>query len=89
MKPSPVPEVKLKFYATLRVKAETDEANCRAKRVKDVLAFLKKNYSEEFNKVLGTCHIFVNQDNVAFLNGPNTILKDGDVLHILPPTGGG
>lgn len=81
--------MKLKFYATLRVKANTHETTCVARRVKDVLIFLKKTYSYEFNAVLATCHIFVNQDNVAFLNGPNTLLKNGDTLHILPPTGGG
>ena len=84
-----MPEVKLKFYATLRVKADCGEITCRAGRLRDALQFLKKTYSADFNRQLASCHIFVNQDNAAFLNGPNTRLKDGDVLHILPPTGGG
>jgi len=83
------PLVKLRFYATLRVKADREEDSCRAARLRDALEFLKRNYNADFNRHLDSCHIFVNQDNAAFLKGPGTRLKEGDVLHILPPTGGG
>ena len=83
------PEVKLRFYATLRAKAGCEEVTCHASKLKDELAFLRNRFGGDFNKHLNYCHIFVNQDNVAFLNGPNTRLHEGDVLHMMPPTGGG
>ena len=83
------PEVTLKFYASLRAKAGVEEATCRAGRVRDAVRFLRREYGPDFNRVLNSCHIYLNKDNVAFLKGPNTRLKEGDVLHLLPPTGGG
>ena len=83
------PVVKIKFYAALRAKAGAEGDECRASRVKDALNCLREKHSPEFNRVLNSCHIFLNHDNIAFLHGPNTKLKEGDVLHILPPAGGG
>jgi MoaD family protein len=83
------PRVTLKFYASLRAKAGRDEVVCEAEKVRDALRFLKTEYSAEFNRVLKSCHIYLNQDNISFLQGVNTRLKDGDVLNLLPPTGGG
>lgn len=83
------PEVTLRFYATLRAKAGCVETSCRAVKVRDVLEYLGHNFNGDFNRHLSWCHIFLNQDNVALLDGPNTRLKDGDILHLMPPTGGG
>jgi len=38
---------------------------------------------------LNSCHIFLNEENIVFMRGLSTRLKEGDTLHILPPTGGG
>jgi len=84
-----VNEVRIRFYATMREKAGQEEISCEASRLKDIISYLKKNYDREFNRNLRSCHIFVNQDNAAHLNGPSTRLRKGDVIHILPPTGGG
>lgn len=83
------PRVTLKFYASLRAKAGRAEADCRAAKVRDALNFLKSEFGPDFNQTLKSCHIYLNQDNISFLHGANTKLKDGDVLHMLPPTGGG
>lgn len=83
------PRVTVKFYATLRTKAGMEETSCRAATLRDVLNFLKKNYGSGFNTQLASCHIFVNSHNAAHLNGPGTKLREGDILHLLPPTGGG
>ena len=84
-----MPEVTLRFYASLRAKAGREEVTCRAGRVRDAIRFLKKEFSSDFNRVLRSCHIYLNEDNISFLQGPNTRLNEGDVLHMLPPTGGG
>ena len=83
------PEVTLKFYASLRAKAGCSEDTCRAGSLRGVLDYLKKNYDGDFNCQLNSCSVFVNSENVAHLNGPATRLTQGDVLHLLPPTGGG
>ncbi len=83
------PEVTVRFYTALRARAGTDEIACRAASVRGVLRYLKSNFGNDFNKTLNSCHIFLNEENIVFLRGASTKLKDGDTLHILPPTGGG
>jgi MoaD family protein len=40
----------------------------------------------EFSEML---YVLVNGKNMAVLNGPKTLLKDGDVISVLPMTAGG
>ncbi|HOX27908.1 MAG TPA: MoaD/ThiS family protein [bacterium] len=84
-----MPEIKVKFYALLRSKVGRDEMTVTASRLKDVMNVLKRDLGPEAVKVISSCHVYINQDNVAFLKGERTSLKEGDVVHILPPTGGG
>jgi MoaD family protein len=83
------PEVTVRFYAALRARAGTDEVLFRAASVRDVIRHLKKNFGKDFNRTLNSCHIFLNEENIVFMRGASTRLKEGDTLHILPPTGGG
>ncbi|HOY62570.1 MAG TPA: MoaD/ThiS family protein [bacterium] len=83
------PEVTVRFYAALRARAGSDEILCRAANVKDVIRHLKSSFGTDFNRVLNSCHIFLNEENIVFMRGLSTRLKEGDTLHILPPTGGG
>jgi len=83
------PTVKVRYYAALRAKAGVEEEDCRASNVKQALNQLRKKHSPEFGKVLNSCHIYINQDSITFLKGASTKLKEGDVMHILPPAGGG
>ena len=83
------PLIKVRFYAALRARAGMEEIECRAVRVRDAIHFLRNRFGHDFNRVLDSCHIYLNQDSITFLQGPNTKLNEGDVLHILPPTGGG
>jgi sulfur-carrier protein len=81
--------VKVKFYATLRKKAGKDELSCRASSVHDAIACIKEEFGPEFIRVMKSCNIFLNSDNITMLQGPLTRLKEGDTLHIFPPMGGG
>jgi molybdopterin synthase sulfur carrier subunit len=46
-------------------------------------------YDEKTGEVKGFLQFLVNGKSVVALNGLQTELKDGDVLAILPPVGGG
>ena len=83
------PLVKVKFYAGLRAKAGREEIECHASKVRDAVHCVRDRFGPDFGRALNSCHIYLNHDSIAFLHGPNTKLKEGDVLHILPPTGGG
>lgn len=65
------------------------EIECEAGSVADALSFLKKNFKPELNALAASSHIYLNADNITFLKGVRTRLKNGDVLHIIPPTAGG
>ncbi|HOO57515.1 MAG TPA: MoaD/ThiS family protein [bacterium] len=81
--------VKIKFYGLLRSKTGVDEFECEASDVKEALKKLKKEHGPEIYRLQKSCHIYLNKDNLAFLKGVKTKLKDGDVLHVLSPAGGG
>ena len=81
--------VTVKFYATIRKKAGADEFACQAATVRDALERLGQEYGEDFIKHVKSCNIFLNSDNVTMMQGPLTRVKEGDVLHIFPPMGGG
>ena len=51
--------------------------------------FVKYVYDEKTGEVKGFLQFLVNGKSVVALNGLQTELKDGDVLAILPPVGGG
>lgn len=37
----------------------------------------------------GYLHVLLNGRNIVFLDGPDTRLRDGDTVAVLPPIGGG
>jgi sulfur-carrier protein len=81
--------VTVRFYATLRDKTGCDEVACDAERVRDALSFVEKKFGPEFKKHMRACNVLLNSDNIIFLKGPRTQLKSGDIIHVLPPSGGG
>jgi molybdopterin synthase sulfur carrier subunit len=52
-------------------------------------SFVDYLYDEKTGEVKGFLQFLVNGKSVVALNGLQTELKDGDVLAILPPVGGG
>ena len=51
--------------------------------------FTEYVFENETNKPKGFLQFLVNGNSTSSLNGLETVLKDGDVLAILPPVGGG
>lgn len=50
---------------------------------------LRKEIFDENDKVRKYVKILVNGRDIDFLDGPSTILNDGDIIAIFPPVGGG
>ncbi len=51
--------------------------------------FVEYVYDEKTGKVKGFLQFLINGKSATTLNGLETELRDGDVLAILPPVGGG
>lgn len=93
-------EVEVRYYAILR-----ELAGKRFERVvlpngssvRDVIDLLVKRYGEEFERYIydsekrlrGYLSYMLNGVNINSLKGFETPLRDGDILSLLPPVGGG
>jgi molybdopterin synthase sulfur carrier subunit len=50
---------------------------------------LKARLYDEQGQLRRFVNIYINEEDIRFLNGPNTALKDGDVVSIVPAIAGG
>jgi len=96
-------EVKVLFFTSLREIVNKREETLTFKEngkvsVDVVLKTLTQKYGKSFNEYVyddktglpkGFLQFLVNGNSTTTLNGLETELKDGDVLAILPPVGGG
>lgn len=93
-------KVKARFFTRLReiTKKREEEIEVEEKiTLSEFLEILEKKHGEEFRKYLrnrmgaprGTLQFLINGKNVRTLKGFETILKEGDVVAIIPPVGGG
>lgn len=95
-------EVKIRFFTTLREltnkKEETLILSSPETAVSTVLKLLSEKYGKTFDdyvfdsktgQVKGFLQFLINGKSTSTLNGLETPLKDGDVIAILPPVGGG
>ena len=92
--------VKIRFFTTLREitgKREDTADLPDGTTVGDLLSFLSTRYGREFANYLydektgvhSYLQILVNGNSVTTLQDSKTELKDGDILAIIPPVGGG
>ena len=61
-------------------------------RLVDLIKWLVKEYGDDFRKEIsdaGRLHILINGQHCDLLDNTETVLKDSDVVAILPPATGG
>ena len=96
-------EVKVRFFTVLREIVGKREENFslpddETVTVETVLTLLSRKYGSSFTDYLydsksgqlrGFLQLLVNGASTQTIHGTQTLLKNGDVLAILPPVGGG
>jgi len=71
------------------------EVECRAKNVAELLDALERDYPgmkerlSEGGKIRRFINIYVNEEDIRFMNKEETTLKDGDNISIVPAIAGG
>lgn len=83
--------IRVKYFATLRKAAGVDGDKIEARTVGDLIKKLRQLYRDNsaFVRQLKYANAILNGNNVTFLQGSRTPLKDGDELLFFPPLGGG
>lgn len=72
------------------------EVNCEAKNIDGMLAELEKNHPgikerlcDGEGKLRRFVNVYVNEEDIRFLQGQDTTIKDGDDISIIPAIAGG
>ena len=79
-----------------KLTADAEEVTLKADTLRELLGALEKQYPgtkerlcDESGEVRRFINIFVNDEDVRFMEGQNTKFKDGDVISIVPAVAGG
>ncbi len=72
------------------------EVHCEAKNINEMLAALEKNHPgikerlcDGEGKLRRFVNVYVNEEDIRFLQGQDTTLKEGDDISIIPAIAGG
>ena len=72
------------------------EVACSGSNIDEIIAQLEKQYPgikerlcDADGKLRRFINVYVNQEDIRFLQGPDTKLKDGDDVSIIPAIAGG
>lgn len=92
-------KVRVRYFTTLRELAETPEERIRLKNratLSDLIEVIASKYGKEAQnylykkgKIDPSIYFLINGKNSRILSGLKTKLKDGDIIAIIPPIGGG
>ncbi|HSB32925.1 MAG TPA: MoaD/ThiS family protein [Nitrospirota bacterium] len=71
------------------------EVECNAKNIQELIDALEKDYPgikdrlSDGGKIRRFINIYVNEEDIRFVNKEATVLKDGDNVSIVPAIAGG
>jgi molybdopterin synthase sulfur carrier subunit len=95
-------QISIRYFTVLReITGKREEKLAYPENQKFAITTVLKTLSNKYGKpftdyvfntegqVKSFLQVLINGTNITTLNGAKTILKDGDVLAILPPIGGG
>ena len=91
--------IKARFFTRIREltdKREDEVETGEGFTLRELLRLLEERYGEEFRSYIkeragtqGGIQFLINGRNASFLKGLGTVLKEGDVVALLPPSSGG
>lgn len=89
--------VKVKIPTPLQKITENNaEVECNGKNIKEIIDCLEEKYPgikericDENGKIRRFVNIYVNEEDIRFLNGEQTEVKEGDDISIIPAIAGG
>lgn len=80
----------------LKLTNNQGEINAEGNNVKELFEDLEKKYPgikeriyDEKGQLRRFINIYVNEEDIRFIDGPSTSIKDGDVVSIIPAIAGG
>ena len=87
----------MRLFTVLRMLVGERETQLNAHNIDELIKLLVKRFGVDFQRMLleedGALkhyfHVLVNGRHIRLLDGINTSLKEGDVVAIFPPLGGG
>jgi len=92
-------KVRVRYFTTLRELAEASKERIALKdgaTLADLIEIIASKYGEEARNYLykkgridPSIYILINGENSYTLSGLRTKLKEGDIIAIIPPIGGG
>lgn len=77
--------VTLRYWAAARAAAGVAEEECRARTVAEAMEQAGDRHGEGLRRVLPGCAVLVGSVRAH----PQTVLREGDVVELLPPFAGG
>jgi molybdopterin synthase sulfur carrier subunit len=102
--PSPEPVIQEEKYMAIKVRIPTPlqkltngqaEVECGAKNISELVDALEKDYPgmkerlSDGGKIRRFINIYVNEEDIRFLDKEDTVLKEGDNISIVPAIAGG
>jgi len=79
-----------------KITGQKAEVNVQAQNVKDLITQLEKDFPgmrdrlcDEQGKIRRFVNLYLNEEDIRFLNQEDTLLKDGDEISIVPAIAGG
>ncbi|MGE5422165.1 MAG: MoaD/ThiS family protein [Ignavibacteriales bacterium] len=81
--------INVQYFGRIRQLTGKQGDEIKAGKVSEVIRQIEKLYGRNIAKEAEKCFVMVNGRNAALIKGFRTQLKSGDLVQILPPTGGG